>query len=494
MQFINRKLFFTLILAITFVGCKKIKDVVSDPALSQNLADALSSDPTLSKFSDYIKRTGVDSLLRSSKTFTVWAPNDNALQSLDPSIVADAAKLKAFVLNHIAFQTFFTRDVQTSIRVQMISGKYNNFFGNKIEDATVLTADKYVSNGVFHIIDKPLLVLPNLWDYINNTSSVYAQNAFIAGLNFSSFDPSIATVDSISKLTGFPVYHPGTGIVIKNTFNERTFDTKREDKQYTYFIIANANFTLKADELKPYFKTSNNAVTDSLDKWNIVKDLIVDTLYPTIASLPTTIVSKFGVALPVNPALIIDSKKVSNGMVYVLSSSTTTLALKFPPIKIEGENPTGFSRTDKTGNINLYRIRKDPVTGFNYADIYITATNVTGTGVIGFYSYYRLSEMPSMKYNVYARAVNDFQTAAVVQNISVNYVVSETPPVYTALSTFLYNVPLSTAAGAYNEVLLGQFTSTLYGTLEFRLIQSGTGAVATNTPSVLDYIRLVPVP
>jgi hypothetical protein len=225
-----------------------------------------------------------------------------------------------------------------------------------------------------------------------------------------------------------------------------------------------------------------------------VKDLIVDTLYPTIASLPAAVVSKFGVPLPINPTLIIDSKKVSNGMVYVLSSSTTTLAVKFPPVTIEGEYPTGFSRTDKTGNINLFRIRKDPVTGFNYTDIYITATNVTGTGVIGFYSYYRLNEMPSMKYNVYARAVNDFQTGALIQTISVNYVVSDTPPVYTALSSFQYNVPLSTAAGAYNEVLLGQFTSTLYGTLEFRLIQAGAGAVATNTPSVLDYIRLVPVP
>jgi len=210
--------------------------------------------------------------------------------------------------------------------------------------------------------------------------------------------------------------------------------------------------------------------------------------------LPNTVLSKFGIPLTINPSLIIDSKTVSNGMVYVLSASTTTLASKFTEIRIEGENPAGFSRTDKTGNINLTRIRKDPVTGLNYTDIYITATNITGTGVIGFYSYYRLAGMPSMKYNVYARAVNDFSTAAVIQNISVNYVVSDSPPIYTALSRFQYNVPLSTAAGAYNEVLLGQFTSTIFGTLEMRLIQSGVNGVATNTPSVLDYIRLVPVP
>ena len=180
----------------------------------------------------------------------------------------------------------------------MLNGKYNNFLSNKLEDATITSADKYVKNGVLHIIDKYILVLPNLWDHINSTTAQYTQNSFIAGLNFSTFDPSLAVIDSISSSTGLPVYHPGTGIVIKNSFNEKVFDTRREDKQYTYFIIENAGFTLKADSLKPYFKSSATATTDSLDKWNIVKDQVVDILYPTVASLPAVLVSKFGIPIP----------------------------------------------------------------------------------------------------------------------------------------------------------------------------------------------------
>jgi hypothetical protein len=49
-------------------------------------------------------------------------------------------------------------------------------------------------------------------------------------------------------------------------------------------------------------------------------------------------------------------------------------------------------------------------------------------------------------------------------------------------------VPLSTASGAFNEKLLGEFISPGYGTIEIQLTASGT------SPLVLDYLRIVPVP
>lgn len=109
-----------------------------------------------------------------------------------------------------------------------------------------------------------------------------------------------------------------------------------------------------------------------------------------------------------------------------------------------------------------------------------------------------------MKYNVYALAVNDFQTAAVFQSVSVNYL---TPPsTFTVLpvssvllpaitTQFAYPVPASTLPGAYTEVLLGTFTSNMFGILDFRLISGGTTLGSTGAGSiVLDYLRIVPVP
>lgn len=496
MRFKKEYLLVAVFFTVISSGCKKWEEHIAanDADLTQDLYTVIINDPNLGTFANLANKAGLDSLLKSSKTYTVWAPSNDALASLDPSILTDQSRLRSFILNHISNQLYFTRDAQTSVRIGMLNGKYNQFLGNKFEDATITRADKFVKNGLLHIIDKNILVLPNIWDHINSTAAQYIQNSFIAGLNFPTFDPSSATIDSISSSTGLPVYRPGTGIVIKNSFNERVFDTRREDKQYTYFIIANAGFILKADSLKPYFNTGNLSSTDSLDKWNIVKDLIVDAYYPTAASLPPLLISKSGIPIPINSSLIIETKKVSNGIVYVLSSSGTTTISKFQQIRIEAENQSGFSRTDKSGNIN-YRVRQNPVTGQNYSDLYVTATNVTGTGITGFYSYYTLPEMPSMRYNVYAGGVNDFQTGAVIQSITANYLISSLPtPVFTLLGRLTYNVPLKTATGAYNEVLLGQFTSTTFGTLEMRLIQANATGVATNTPSIMDYLRIVPIP
>ena len=492
MRFTKKHLLNALALLVIISGCKKWEDhtALSKQDLSLNVLQAVASNSSLTKFKDYITRSGLDTLLESSKTFTIWAPSDNALATLDPAIVNDPAKLKAFVLNHISNQSYFIRNAHTPLRIPMLSGKYNQFTTTKFDDVAISSADRYVRNGVLHVIEGIVPVLPNVWEYINRNTATYTQNAFIASLNFTSFDPALATVDSISVLTGQPVYRPGTGIVNRNSYNDKVYDLKREDKQYTYFLIQNAGFALESDSLKVYFNTGVTASTDSLAKWNTVKDLTVEGYYATGSLTGITLVSRSGVSFTVNPGLITETRKLSNGIVHVLSQLNVLNLNKIKEIRIEGESPSGFSRTDRAGNIN-YRVRRNPVTNQNFNDLYVTATNITGTGVIGFYSYYTLKEMPSMKYNVYASAVNDFQTGAVVQNISANYLAPTA--VYTPLSGLAYSVPLSTAAGAYNEVLLGQFTSTLFGTLEMRLIQANATSVATNTPSVMDYIRLVPV-
>ncbi len=162
---------------------------------------------------------------------------------------------------------------------------------------------------------------------------------------------------------------------------------------------------------------------------------------------------------------------------------------------------------------------------------------VSGHAVTDYYSFYRLNEMPTMKYNVYARAINDFQTAPVYQSISPYYFVApstftqlpavaafapiapRTPaqlwyPVPGILGTtplpafYTFNAPSFTAAsvsskdGAFNEIFLGSFISNLYGTIDVRLMSGATATFPTlpvfgNTgvgPIVLDYFRLVPVP
>lgn len=48
-----------------------------------SLMDMILNDSQLTKFSQILMKTGADSLLTSTQTYTVWAPVDEALSSVD---------------------------------------------------------------------------------------------------------------------------------------------------------------------------------------------------------------------------------------------------------------------------------------------------------------------------------------------------------------------------------------------------------------------------
>jgi hypothetical protein len=359
----------------------------------------------------------------------------------------------------------------------MLSGKYNNFSTIKFDEARLGATDRYVSNGVLHTIDGMSAPLQNIWEFINATTAQYAQNAYVKSLNFNSFDPALAIIDSISVITGLPVYRPGTGVVQRNLYNDRVYDMKREDRQYTYFVMQDANFIVEADSLKNYYSTASTISTDSLTRWNVVKDLAYETPYPTAFSFPQPLVSKFGVNVPVNSAFVVDIKKMSNGYVYIMSKLDVPTVNKFLPITLEGENPSGFLQNDKTSSIH-YRLRLNPATNTNFNDIYIV-----GHAVTTFYAFYRTTELPSIKYQVYAKATNDFQTGAFSETLN-----AWNNNVAALQGSLTFAVPLFSVAGAYNEVNLGTITNSKYGTVDWRITAVTTG------PILLDYVRLVPVP
>ncbi len=473
------KLILVTIFTIAIFGCKKWDKhtEVTQQDLNINLLEAISANPDLSKFREYISLSGLDSVLQASKTFTVWAPNNTAMQSIDPGTVSDPSKLRAFIFNHISNQQYFTKDLAIPTRIQMLSNKYNLISSTKFEDADVETTDKYVKNGVLHSVKSLVYPLQNIWEFVNATTGTYAQNAYIKSLNFVGFDPATAIVDSISEITGLPVYRPGTGLIPRNLYNDRVYDLKREDRQYTYFVLQDANLVVEADSLKPYYITTSATATDSLTRWNTVKDLTFNVAYPTVASLPMSFVSRSGITVPLSAANVVSVQKMSNGYVYIMSKVDVPTVNKFLPITLQGESPSGFLRNDKSGNIH-YRLRLDPVANTNFNDIYIL-----GHGVTTFYSFYRTNETPSIKYKVYAKATNDFQTAAFSQTINAwnNSLAALT-------GTLTHAVPLFNVAGAYDEKYLGEITNTRFGTIEWRATSITTG------PILLDYLRLVPAP
>src|SRR5476651_1495954 len=241
----NKYIIILMLFAGIFASCKKQwdqHDQITDPSLTVNLLQQINSNADLSTFSQYLAKSGYDKVLASSKQFTVWAPNNAAMKNVDPTILADSAKLSQFVGNHISYQLYTTNIPQPTLRVKMLNGKNETFTKTTIERATILTSDQYASNGIYHVISQAITVKLNIWDYATNTGAANGkgittdalnEQAYLISQNYTYQDTSLATVVSIDPLTGKPVLKPGTGIVNKNHFKDNTVDLSNEDNQYT---------------------------------------------------------------------------------------------------------------------------------------------------------------------------------------------------------------------------------------------------------------------
>ncbi|MDQ6609548.1 MAG: fasciclin domain-containing protein [Bacteroidota bacterium] len=479
--------------ALCLVGCKKWDEhnQLGSQDLTKTLLEEISQRPNLSKFYEYLKKTGLDKELSSSKTYTVWAPVNSALQSLDPAIVADSSKLRQFVGNHISYQTYFTRNAQTPVRVPMLNGKRVTFFNTKFDDANITEANKFVGNGVLHVIDNFAPVYSNAWELINNTRTSFQQSAYILSLTRKVFDPANGIIDSINSLTGQPIYRFGTDSVLRNSFNTDVYDLQNEEKQYTYFILDDAAFNAEVAKLNPYFKTSTTDSTKNLASFAVSKDLIVEGVY-TLAQLPAFLTSKSGVIIPIDKSKIVETRKMSNGIAYVISGINFNVKDKIPTVVVQGENYRGFFDANgvpvipRQNNVSAIFIRSrfNPLTNQPFIDMF-----AYNHGISALSAQYRVQNLPSLNYKVYWVAPND----TLYVNGAIVPVVFNQRLAMGALGTnFLPNATgQPVAINNYNEVYIGNWNQASYGTLNMFLTAAASTSSTANRLN-LDYIKLVP--
>ena len=493
-------------------SCKKWDDHVALPQqqLSETLLENLEKDPQMSSFISYARQTGLDSLLSASKNITVFAPTNDALASIPNHIKSDLVLLKKYIQNHISVGAYFLRDAVDSFRVPVLNGKNIFFINKKFDDANIISADIYLSNGVLHKIDKAIEPQQNIWEFINSSKNEYIQNQYISSLTYRVQDPNLAEIDSINPNTGLPVYKPGTGFVTRNTFNTKVYDISNEDSLYTYILLTDNAFNLEKNRLAPYYKSRNSDTADLNAKWGVVKDFSVKGLYNE-SNLPAMLLSKFGVNIQMNKSSIVSTQKLSNGIVYIMNAASTQLQERIPVVYIEGINPFTFNISNSTPV--FYRHRMNPLTGIPFQDIYVNLG--TGSGganrSIGYYT----NQLNTTKYKVYMMSVNDKVISGVADGTygtdsSLNHTVRITSR--SNMTDTLFNQSVDITPNTYNEFYLGEFTNDEYNWLfshptslpsgiqynrheGTRYIWLISPATATNRPYnlTLNYLRLEPV-
>ena len=478
---IRNKIACAIVLVAAFSACTKKWDdnnQVTDKNLKNNLYQAISQTTGLAKFSELLVKSGYDKIISASKTYTVWAPNDQALQSLDPAVLSDTAKLKQFVGNHISNQSYLAGAATGGLRIQMLNGKYNNVTGATFDSANIVTANQYANNGVFHIIDKFIPRYENCWEFLKNSTAVPAMKKYLLSLDTNRLDNPVQI--GVDPTTGKPIYQPGVGYVLHNNFLDSVMNVSDELGQYTLVLMTDNTYTTETNKLLPWFVTSTPDSTSNLSQYHLVKDLAFKGIY-TPAQLPDSLLSQYGVKTPMVKSAIVGSYKTSNGIVYIMNQVTFTKENKFPPIFLQGEKPWGF-QSDRSSN-TFYRVRYNPVTGKNFNDILLTNYNAANYFVI-----YFKKGLNSMRYNASWVAVNDIQTTPLwQQRLGYGYIHGDTAFTFTPFTA------QTIAYANYNEVYQGQFAFSSYADRYFLVYGPTTASTTGNNDAItLDYIRLDP--
>lgn len=478
---VNYKTLLVSMLTVTLFSCSdpwSDRESNGDQNLNSTLAEAITNTSQTSKFAELLTKTGYDKILSASKTYTVFAPSNEAIAQLDASVLNNPEALSAFVANHITLTTYSSVRNEETVQIKMLSDKYLNFKGNNlISDATIVSADHYAKNGVFHIINHTLTPQKNIWEYIKSQTGSSSMSNYLASLD----DFYIYTSDSIAKAN-----NTTPGVIadsLSNSFLKNVYNVSNEKNSYTMFLIEDQGFNSEVQNLRDYLqKPSNNPSIDSTtiySRYFTVRDMVFPKAYK-LNELPGELTTRFGAKVTIDKTQIVGEPIVlSNGIVYRMKKMEIPLKDRLVPTIIQGEKNAGYFPSDLRSKM-MYRDLQVPNSppGVVFNDIYVKNTKVSNA-----YLYYPATEFYSTTYKVYWRAINN-QSNIFKQMVSI-YDNKNKKWLYTSPYT---DVPIN----FYEDVYIGEFSITQAGSMYYPYLHAAVTATDGNNSLSLDYLKFVP--
>jgi hypothetical protein len=482
-----KKLLF-VILTIGLASCSSPwddKEDNGDANLNTTLNEAISNSSETTEFGKLLTQTGYDKILAASKTYTVFVPTNEAMKAVSTAILNNPETLKKFVENHIALTSFSSVRNTDEERIQMLSDKYLTFKGSTIiGDATIVSADHYAANGVYHIINKAQAPKLNIWEYVNSNAGTSAMSNYL--LSLKAF--SIYNSDAIAKLNAAPGFLADS---LSNSFLKNVYNLNNEKNSYTLFLMEDEGYDAEVTKMKPYLtKTTNDPAIDSTaiySKYFTVRDMAFPKAY-TKDALPAKLTSRFGVEFDVDKTQIVGEPIVlSNGIVYIMKKVDVNLEKRLVPTIIQGENNNGGYYGVRSRI--LYRDKKGPTSELYPLGLY-NDIMVELPALAQFTLFYRANDMFSTKYKISWRAINDRTANLFEQQLAIGGKINLTAtgfPVQNITKTFpIVIVPLNN----YEEVEIGEFE---YNTAGNSGLISLIGGIKATSALTLDYLKFVPV-
>jgi len=362
----------------------------------KTVTEFIKSQPELSTFANILDITGYDDVLNASQSYTVWAPNNNALSGLD---ISDKELLTKTLRNHITRSRISTSGIDNSY-IRMLNNKYVSFAkhqsGFTFGEKPVTEANRPAKNGLIHIIDGYAPYVNNLWEYLGKTDGLDSLREYIYSQSQKVFDAENSTEIGANE-DGQVIYD--SVFVISNSVLERLGSIDVEDSIYTALMPDNNAWNEAYSRIKSYFNLPADAGSSArqrdLTRFTVVQDMLYHgRIYEpeNIDSLKSTYGNVF-----YNPAGLfagLKNESLSNGVAYITSQMPFTNSDSFfKEIKVEAEQTSGRTNTGS----NIF-IRSSYGTEFSASKNYYILVDPTSTAPAVEFS---IPNTLSAKYNIY---------------------------------------------------------------------------------------------
>lgn len=316
MKYFFKPLLISALLLAPLTSCNDQWDQhveVNDPTLSENILSEIKNRPELSSFYNMLKSTGYDEVLQRAVTFTVFAPTNDALNSM-------VGSARDIVRNHIAYYSYSEADLLGKSRIRMVNNK-NLVLSDLGFPGTAKIKNILCNNGILHVVTKIVEPAQNIYEYIEERRGTSIQIDSILNKTIRIMDMDKSIQIGVNEL-GRPVYD--TIWTNKNEFLEATL-IDDEDIERELVLIDDANFNKLVNKYAHYMKQGVWSKTE-----NEVDTLLVDTIrtHNTAANevlrdlvlLPGTDASLDGIRISLKNQNEIKMYNASNGSVREFSN------------------------------------------------------------------------------------------------------------------------------------------------------------------------------
>jgi len=400
-----------LLIAALSYSCKDDRDNHynrSGDLPEENLYELIKANSDLSTFARLIEISGYKEVLTTTQTYTVWAPENSALQDIDLNTISEV-QARLIVGNHIARSNHSTATLDDK-PVKMYNRKVHTYSagGTLFGEVQINRHDILAKNGLLHTLKSQIPFYYNLYEYIKAMPGVSKLRDFISQFDEEVFDRE-ASYSYVDPITNQLVYD---SVMV---FRNRLLDSPllglghihSEDSVYTMLMPSDEAWDAAYERISPSFKV--HPANDSITKLQTSLAIVSDLIYRKSIKEPASLDSLFSTSSSVihNPAELfggLTPEKASNGLIFLTDN------LKYDnrdtwnkTIEVECENPDIRQINTQTTTV----IERDvaagtlpyTVSGLRYLEV--SYANPNSNPRVNF----SIEDMPAGKYDIYAEFI-----------------------------------------------------------------------------------------